>query len=279
MSMKFMAFMLAAVLAAAGILSLSSPRSANNRGALETSVLANPEAAQPKSEEATSDAYLGDYKTGYADGFNAGVSSLAYPAASQMASPARGYTDGFAQGYDDGLNQQASLRNQLCDKSTVGQNGEGAGSGAARAYSSTRAYNSTRRAGVAGDRAYSSETRAARVDHGIGSTARKALLIGGGAAAGAGLGGAIGGGKGALIGALAGGGAGTYMAMKNKPRRAFNRRVTAKHVATRSLIGAGAGVLIGALAGGKRGALAGAALGGGGGALWGVMSGRRTSRR
>ena len=130
-----------------------------------------------------------------------------------------------------------------------------------------------------GDRAYNQETRARAVDRGIGSTARKALLIGGGAAVGAGLGGAIGGGKGAAIGALVGGGAGTYMAVKRKPQRAFNRRVTAKHVATRSLIGAGAGALIGALAGGKRGALAGAALGGGGGALWSVMSGRRVSRR
>ncbi|HJQ24891.1 MAG TPA: hypothetical protein VKA60_13320 [Blastocatellia bacterium] len=267
MSTKFIAFMLAAVLAAAGILSLSAPRTAGER-ALEASVLANPESSQPAAAE-TSDAYLGDYKTGYADGFNAGVASLAYPEASQMASNARGYLDGFAQGYSDGQNQQASLRNQLCDKNAVGQRVESSSSSSA--YSSS----TTRRAGVASYRAYNSERR---VDNGMGSTARKALLIGGGAAVGAGLGGAIGGGKGALIGALAGGGAGTYMAVKHKPRRAFNRRVTAKHVLTRTAIGAGAGVLIGALAGGKRGALAGAALGGGGGALWGLMSGRRTRR-
>jgi hypothetical protein len=271
--MKFTALMLAAVLGAAGILSLSAPRSANDRSTLEASVLASPDASQPNAGAPVGDAYLGDYKTGYADGFNAGVGSLAYPDNSQMASTARGYLDGFAQGYSDGQNQQATLRNQLCDKNAVQQGAAASSAGVSRSAVAARRTGEAR---VLGDRAYNSETRT--VDRGMGSTARKALLIGGAAAAGAGLGGAIGGGKGALIGALAGGGAGTYMAMKKKPARAFNRRVTAKHVATRSLIGAGAGALIGALAGGKRGALAGAALGGGGGALFGVMSGRRLRR-
>lgn len=276
MSMKFMAIMLAAVLAAAGVLSFNSPREANDSSALQASVLASSNTAQPNNAEALSDAYLGDYKTGYADGFNAGVASLAYPDGSQMASSARGYLDGFAQGYSDGQNQQASLRNQLCDKNAASQGAEGSHSSASQQAASSRRGGEAR---VLGDRAYNNETRARTVDRGIGSTARKALLIGGGAAVGAGLGGAIGGGKGAAIGALVGGGAGTYMAVKKKPQRAFNRRVTTRHVATRSLIGAGAGALIGALAGGKRGALAGAALGGGGGALWSLMSGRRVSRR
>jgi hypothetical protein len=276
MSMKFTAIMLTAVLAAAGVLSFSSHRPANDGSALEAAVLASPNAAPPTSAEAVSDAYLGDYKTGYADGFNAGVASLAYPDGSQMASTARGYLDGFAQGYGDGQNQQASLRNQLCDKDAVSQGAEGSQSYASQPAAPSGRGGSAR---VLGERAYNHETRARRVDNGIGSTTRKALLIGGGAAVGAGLGGAIGGGKGAAIGALVGGGAGTYMAVKKKPQRAFNRRITARHVATRSLIGAGAGALIGALAGGKRGALAGAALGGGGGALWSVMSGRRSNRR
>jgi len=273
MSMKFMAFMLAAVLGAAGILSLSAPRSSGDRNGLEASVLASPEAGQPNASAPVGDAYLGDYKTGYADGFNAGVSSLAYPDNSQMASTARGYMDGFGQGYSDGQNQQAALRSQLCDKNGVEQSAAVGSAGATRQAVVSRHAGESR---VLGARAYNSEART--VDRGMGSTARKALLIGGGALAGAGLGGAIGGGKGALIGALAGGGAGTYMAVKKKPARAFNRRVTTKHVATRALIGAGAGVLIGALAGGKRGALAGAALGGGGGALFGAMTGRRLRR-
>src|SRR5205085_4398298 len=112
MSMKFTALMLAAVLSAAGILSLSAPRSTNDGGALEASVLASPDAGQPNAGAPVGDAYLGDYKTGYADGFNAGVASLTYPDNSQMASTARGYMDGFAQGYSDGQNQQAALRNQ-----------------------------------------------------------------------------------------------------------------------------------------------------------------------
>jgi hypothetical protein len=276
MSMKFTAIMLAAVLAAAGVLAINSHHPANSGSPLEASVFASPSVAQPDHAEVASDAYLGDYKTGYADGFNAGVASLAYPEGSQMASNARGYLDGFAQGYSDGQNQQASLRNQLCDKNTASQGVE-----SSHPYASQSAA-SSRRAGDAralGDQTYNTRTHARAVDSGIGSTARKALLIGGGAAVGAGLGGAFGGGKGAAIGALVGGGAGTYMAVKKKPQRAFNRRVTARHVATRSLIGAGAGALIGALAGGKRGALAGAALGGGGGALWSLMSGRRASRR
>jgi len=276
MSLKFTAIMLAAVLAAACVLSFNSHRSANGGSPLEASVLASPNAAQPNNSEGVSDAYLGDYKTGYADGFNAGVASLAYPDGSQMASNARGYLDGFGQGYSDGQNQQASLRHQLCDKNTASQGVEGNQANASQTVTSSRRAGEAR---VLGDRAYNSPARARSVDGGIGSTARKALLIGGGAAVGAGLGGAIGGGKGAAIGALVGGGAGTYMAVKKKPQRAFNRRVTARHVATRSLIGAGAGALIGALAGGKRGALAGAALGGGGGALWSLMSGRRVSRR
>ncbi|HKP11540.1 MAG TPA: hypothetical protein VJZ91_05495, partial [Blastocatellia bacterium] len=192
MSMKFTAIMLAAVLGAAGVLSFSSHRSTSDRSALEASVLASPEATQPNTAEPVSDAYIGDYKTGYADGFNAGVSSLTYPDNSQMASPARGYLDGFAQGYADGQGQQASLRNQLCDKNTVGQ-----GAAVGQPYAPQRA-GAARRAGearVLGDRAYNNEARATRVDRGMGSTARKALLIGGGAAVGAGLGGAFGGGK------------------------------------------------------------------------------------
>jgi hypothetical protein len=278
MSMKFTAIMLAVVLGAASLLAVSAHRSPGDGSALEASVLAsaNPAAPQPDNAEPITDAYLGDYKTGYADGFNAGVASLAYPDTAQMVSTARGYLDGFGQGYSDGQNQQAGLRSQLCDKEAISQGSDGA-----RPYVSPQAAASGRAATtrVLGDRAYNSETRARTVDRGMNSTARKALLIGGGAAVGAGLGGAIGGGKGAAIGALVGGGAGTYMAVKRKPQRTFNRRVTARHVATRALIGGGAGALIGALAGGKRGALAGAALGGGGGVLWSLMSGRRGSRR
>jgi hypothetical protein len=269
MSIRFIAIMLAATLSAAGVLALSNNSPSKGAGQLQPVAAAGSGMSSANEPGAISDAYVGDFKTGYADGFNAGATGLGYPDQSSMASNARGYIEGFNQGYTDGQSQQANLRNNLCGTGTVGS-------------ASQRSYSNSRRAGtsrVLSDRAYNNNYRASRVDNGLSENARKWLLIGGGAAAGAGLGGAIGGRKGALIGALAGGGTGTYLAIKKKPARAFNRRVSTKSVVTKSLIGAGAGTIIGALAGGKRGALAGAALGGGGGALWSLINGRRTSRR
>ncbi|HVF92553.1 MAG TPA: hypothetical protein VNH22_20970 [Blastocatellia bacterium] len=282
MSTRFMAVLLAAVLAAAGVLALSnSPRSnAGNYDQASAPALKTALSADPG---ANNEAYIGDFKSGYADGFNAGVAGLSYPDESSMEANSRGFLDGFSQGYTDGQGQQASLRNQLCR--TAGT----AALSSAPAYYGERygrsSYGSSSRtsSGTLGDRAYRSSNDDVyyrpREDRGIGSTARKALLIGGGAAAGAGLGGAIGGKKGALIGALVGGGTGTALAVTKKPSRAFNRSVSRKSVLTKGLIGAGAGAVVGALIGGKRGALAGAALGGGGGALWGVVNGKRSSRR
>ena len=264
MSIRILAILLAATLSAAGVLAISNNSPSKEAGRLRTVAAAGTTSA---SEPGTvNDAFVGDFKTGYADGFNAGATGLGYPDQSSMASNARGYLEGFNQGYTDGQSQQANLRNHLCGTGAVGS-----------AYE--RSYSRSRRAGtsrVLGERAYNT---ASRVDNGLSENARKWLLIGGGAAAGAGLGGAIGGGKGALIGALVGGGTGTYLAVKKKPARVFNRRVSTKSVVTKSLIGAGAGTIIGALAGGKRGALAGAALGGGGGAIWSLINGKRSSRR
>ena len=267
MAIRFMAIVLAAVISAAGVLSLSSPSSSGETERLQPVASGGLNAASTNEPAPISDAYIGDYKSGYADGFNAGVTALSYPDQSSMASNARGYLEGFNQGYTDGQNQQANLRNRLCGAGTVGS-----------AYQQG-SYVNSRRAGtsrVLSSRAYNT---ARNEDNGLSATARKWLLIGGGAAAGAGLGGAFGGRKGALIGALVGGGTGTALALKHRPRRAFNRRVSTKSVLTKSLIGAGAGSVIGALAGGKRGALAGAALGGGGGVLWSLFNGRRASRR
>lgn len=277
MSTRFIAVLLAAVLAAAGVLAVSSSPGSNagNYEQASSPALKTALAADPGSNN---EAYIGDFKSGYADGFNAGVAGLSYPDETSMGANSRGFLDGFSQGYTDGQGQQASLRNQLCRTASVG-----ALTSAPAAYGYSRnSYARSSSSGVAGERVYRSSSEQAyytrREDNGIGSTARKALLIGGGAAAGAGLGGAIGGKKGALIGALVGGGTGTALAVTKKPSRAFNRRVSKKSVLTKGLIGAGAGAVVGALVGGKRGALAGAALGGGGGALWGVLGGKRTRR-
>src|SRR5690349_12203483 len=123
MSTKFTAVMLAAVLTAAGVLALSSRHSASDRNPLTTSALASSTASQPATGEVASDAYLGDYKPGYAGGFNAGVPALAYPGGAQMESNAGGYLVGFQQGYADEQNQQASLRSQLGDRNTVVRSG------------------------------------------------------------------------------------------------------------------------------------------------------------
>lgn len=272
MSVRFIAIMLAATLSAAGVLALSSNNPSQKTGRLQPVAVAGVGTVSANEAGTVSDAFVGDFKTGYADGFNAGATGLGYPDQSSMASNARGYLEGFNQGYTDGQNQQANLRNNLCRGGAVGSNYQ-------QGYSKSRRARTSR---VLGNRAYNdnySSSPAARIDNGLSANARKWLLIGGGAAAGAGLGGAIGGGKGAIIGALAGGGTGTYLALKKKPARAFNRRVSTKSLVTKSLIGAGAGTIIGALAGGRRGALAGAALGGGGGAIWSLINGKRTSRR
>ena len=278
MSTKFLAVLLAAILSAAGVLSFSNHRPSTNdaSGSVVKTALASSPEASANSAGVSTDAYIGDFKSGYADGFNAGATGLSFPDESSMASNARGYLDGFSQGYTDGQGQQANLRNRLCRTAGVASL-----TASPAIYGQTRyaRANSSNYSRVLGDRAYNESAYAPRYDRGIGSTARKALLIGGGAALGAGLGGAIGGKKGALIGALVGGGGGTAMAFTKKPRRAFDRRVSKKSVLTKSLIGAGAGAAIGALAGGKRGALAGVALGGGGGLLWSLLNGKRSYRR
>ncbi len=278
MSTKFIAVVLAAVLAAAGVLAFSNSGSKTPKAEFANapaSVVPSAQAAETDPAVNT-DAYLGDFKSGYADGFNSGVAGMSYPDQLTMTNNSRGYLDGFSQGYTDGQSQQASLRSQLCQTAST------AAFTASPGYNSSRYYGSRRatRSRVLGDR-YESDSyaRSERVDRGIGTTARRALLIAGGAGAGAGIGGAFGGKKGALIGALVGGGTGTALAFTKKPNRAFNRRISKKSVLTKTLIGAGAGTVIGALAGGKRGALTGLALGGGGGALWSLMSGKRTTRR
>jgi hypothetical protein len=278
MSTKFIAIVLAAMLAAAGVLAFSNSGSKSQKAEFINA----PDSVVPSAQAAetdpivNTDAYLGDFKSGYADGFNSGVAAMSYPDQSSMTNNSRGYLDGFSQGYTDGQSQQASLRSQLCQTASVAAYTASPGYSSSR-YASTRRVASSRVLGDRTDRDYYYTPRE-RVDRGIGTTARRALMIAGGAAAGAGVGGAVGGKKGALIGALVGGGTGTALAYTKKPSRAFNSRISKKSVLTKTLIGAGAGAAIGALAGGKRGALKGVAIGGGGGALWSLMSGKRTRR-
>jgi hypothetical protein len=277
MTQKFLAMLLAAVLGAMGVLAFSTERPssksseyASDAAPVVKTSLAADSADRNSIADASNEAYLADFKSGYADGFGAGAAGYAYPDQTAMTNNSRGFVDGYSQGYTDGQGQQATLQSLLCRNASAAAVSPGYYSGQSN-LTQPRAVSSRASSQVLSDRYYARR----EVDRGIGTTARKALLIAGGAAAGAGLGGAFGGKKGALIGALVGGGTGTALAVTKKPSRAFNRRVSTKSTLTKTLIGAGAGAAIGALAGGKRGALAGAALGGGGGALWSVMSGKR----
>jgi hypothetical protein len=92
-----------------------------------------------------------------------------------------------------------------------------------------------------------------------GISQNKAVIIGGGAAAGAVLGGLLGGGKGAAAGAIAGGAGGAiYDHARNDGGYPYR---TGRDTAV--IIGgsAGAGAAAGGIAGGKRGALIGAGIG------------------
>ncbi len=133
--------------------------------------------------------YLSDFKTGYSDGYNAGVDR----GTSNVVSTARaGYNDGFKQGYADGFQEQVSpavagvssnsrptiARNRLAQQEVVYQ------------PSTVRKRN---------------------------STLKTVLTIAAPAAIGAGVGAAVGGKKGAGVGALLGGGGGAiYHLIKNR---------------------------------------------------------------
>ncbi|HEU4387501.1 MAG TPA: hypothetical protein VFV34_06870 [Blastocatellia bacterium] len=266
MSRKLIAIIAAVVVISAGFLIMSGGRSSGEAASSAVQVPAPSTSAAPTNNDPNSEqAYLADFKAGYADGFATGAVGYNYPDQGTLAGRTGGYLAGLEQGYTDGQNNQGLLQDRLCGVGSARRAPSESGAG----YAPSSSRGTSR---VLGSRAYNTE----RVDNGLGSGTRKAILIAGGAAAGAGLGAAIGGRKGAAIGALAGGGTGTALALTNNPKRAFNRRVSGKSLALRTAIGAGAGAAVGALVGGKRGAGAGAALGGGGGALWSLLDGQRT---
>ena len=278
MSSRIIAVLLAAIFVASGVMAFTSNRSTGTSEVnriTPSPVIKNTLASETGSTTATnSEAALAEFKTGFEDGFLAGITGQAYPDQSALSGNSRSYTDGFSQGYSAGQSNQADLRNQICGNANVSEAGSygayrsGSGSGYASSYAPASSAPSRRVLGESYE-----------VDRGIGTGTRRALMVAGGAAAGAGLGAALGGKKGALIGAAAGGGTGALLAWKKKPSRAFDRKVSGKSVAVKTAIGAGAGAAIGALAGGKKGALAGAAIGGGGGALWSLLSGKRPTYR
>jgi hypothetical protein len=266
MSKKLIGIALAVVLVGAGFLALNQSSSVGDSTKSTPSSSQLPEPATQANKDIDAQAVLAEYKAGFADGFYAGAADYNYPDAAAFSERTADYGAGFSEGYSAGQNQQAEIRSRLCNAEVSSNMSPLPSSRTAPAPAPAAST------GALGNRVYNSE----RVDQGLGSTARKALIIGSGAAIGAGVGAAVGGKKGAAIGALAGGGGGTALALTKKPSRAFNRRTTTKSTLTKALIGAGAGAGIGALAGGKRGAAAGAAIGGGSGVVWSLIGGKRT---
>jgi hypothetical protein len=153
----------------------------------------SPEASPATSAEATAAAsenqafYLSDFKTGYTDGYNAGMSGQS----SSVTNTTRaGYNDGFKDGYADGFQARAK-------------------------QASARPVTATRVARQEVVYRPSGGTVRRRGD----SKLKTVLTIAAPAAIGAGIGAAAGGGRGAAAGALIGGGGGAlYHVLKNRNR-------------------------------------------------------------
>lgn len=130
--------------------------------------------------------YLKDYKVGYDEGYQAGVSGQT---ANVINTDREGYNEGFKKGYADAYQAQ---QNQPAKTQAVSSRG-----GQQLAYKPVAARSSSR-----GN-----------------SKLKTALTIAAPAAIGAGIGAAAGGGKGAAAGALIGGGGGAlYHVIKNRNR-------------------------------------------------------------
>ncbi|MGE0131250.1 MAG: hypothetical protein AB7U82_24480 [Blastocatellales bacterium] len=161
--------------------------------ALSSSTL---ESAPPAATTAASENqafYLSDFKTGYSDGYNAGLTGQS----SGVTNTTRaGYNEGFKGGYADGFQARANQQslNESASARPVGAN---------RVAQQQVVY---RPSGVAAKRRGSSKLKTA-------------LTIAAPAAIGAGIGVAAGGKKGAAVGALVGGGGGAlYHLIKNRDR-------------------------------------------------------------
>jgi hypothetical protein len=169
-------------------------KSSNTSVAAETApaVAANSASAQPVAENAnTNDQfYLSDFKTGYNDGYQAGLTKQTGVAT--VETTRQGYNEGYKEGYTD-------------------------------AYKSEEPETATAaRPAVARERVvYRTVNRSSYVSSGRrgGSKLRKILTIAAPAAVGAGIGAAFGGKKGAGIGALLGGGGGAFYLLSKRGRR------------------------------------------------------------
>ncbi len=206
---RIIAFSLVAAILLTGFAIGRFTQSASTSAADETTPVTS--TVQPTNETTTSEAstpaattkerdfYLSDFKVGYTDGYNAGVSgqNAAVPETSRP-----GYNDGYKEGYTDSLQAQAKTETPGV---TV----------ASQAGTRERVVYRTVDRPV-----YRTVSRPVYVTpRKRGSKLKTALTIAAPAAIGAGIGAIFGGKKGAGIGALLGGGGGAiYHLRKNRYR-------------------------------------------------------------
>ena len=204
---RIIAFSLVAAILLTGFAIGRFTQPTKTSAAEETTPVAN--TVQPTDETTTTEAttntatpkerdfYLSDFKVGYTDGYNAGVSgqNTTVPETSRP-----GYNDGYKEGYTDSLQTQAKA--------------ETPGVTVAPQSGSRVVYRTVDRP------VYRTVSRPVYVtQRKRGSKLRTALTIAAPAAIGAGIGALFGGKKGAGIGALLGGGGGAiYHLRKNRYR-------------------------------------------------------------
>ncbi len=161
--------------------------------ASSTTNSSTPESISSATNTAASESqafYLSDFKTGYTDGYNAGMDGQS---SSVINTTRAGYNDGFKDGYADGFQTRASQQVTSASARPVGSS--------ARFAQQEVVY---RPSGAPVRRKGSSKLKTA-------------LTIAAPAALGAGIGLAAGGKKGAGVGALVGGGGGAlYHLIKNR---------------------------------------------------------------
>ena len=174
--------------------------SPTTNAAQESKAVASDVQRQELSENAGKEQfYLSDFKTGYNDGYQAGVSGQ--PGTSNIETSRQGYNEGYKEGYTDAYQAQAGNANaEPLARTSVTP----VAASAARQRVVYRTVNQP---------VYRAPVRRGR------SKLQTALTIGAPAALGAGIGAMFGGKKGAGIGALLGGGGGAIYELRKHSRR------------------------------------------------------------
>jgi hypothetical protein len=195
---KIIAASLIGLLLLTGFIAGRSTTSSTNAADTTTAEVTKPSVShtevQPATESSTNDQfYLSDFKTGYNDGYQAGLTRQTGTA--DVETSRQGYNEGYKEGYTDAYQANAEPDTQASARPA-----------AVRSASPRVVYRNV--APV-----YRAPARKGR------SKLKTALTIGAPAAIGAGIGAMFGGKKGAGIGALLGGGGGAVYELRKRRNR------------------------------------------------------------